>query len=427
MWNHATRPGHTELLFVLLTDVRRGRLRARTEGSAPHIRTWWLERRQKLLKIAVALLTIDACIYLGYEFWRLVLQKGHMGAVDLHLRVQETHAWFDGVRVYGRFIAAVYPPATYAILWPVAGWLEFGTVRWVWAVFTVAALVWLAVLLLRGSTADRGLERALIVLMLLAVYPTGQTIGNGQLLTLVLPAAVTALVLLGRREGNLLTDLVAAGLLLLALVKPTAAVPFVLLACFLPRGLRVAAITCIGYAGLTLVAASQQSGSLTTLLHQWLNVSRDLAAYHGTPFYANVDAWLGALGLKGLITPVAVVILLAFALWLWRYRSADLWLLLGVTAIVARFWSYHQSYDDMLLLLVLAALFRLAKRAGPERNTDVLAGLLFTATLAVMVVPGGLFLFPTPLRVWFTTLETLIWLCGLGFLVAEARAARTHG
>jgi hypothetical protein len=405
--------------------VRSGnRLRARAQASAPDVRSWWLARRGKLLKLGAILLALEASIYLAYEFWRLLLEQGHMGAVDLHLRVQETHAWFDGARVYGRLLAAVYPPATYAILWPFTGWLHFDAVRWLWGAVTVASLAWLAVLLIRGSAAQRKLERALIVLMLVAVYPTGQTIGNGQLLTLVLPALLTALVLLQRPQSGVLVDVVAAALLVLALVKPTGAVPFLLLACFLPRGIRVVALACAGYAGLTLLAATQQSVGFTTLVRQWLDVSRDLAAYHAPAFYANVDAWLGELGLKSLIAPVAAAILALFALWLWRHRSVDLWLLIGVTALVARFWSYHQSYDDMLILLALVALFRIAKRGGARRDDDVAAGLLFAATLAVMVVPGGLFLFPTPLRVWFTSFETVVWLVGLVFLLAQARAAR---
>jgi hypothetical protein len=39
-----------------------------------------------------------------------------------------------------------------------------------------------------------------------------------------------------------------------------------------------------------------------------------------------------------------------------------LWLLLGVTALVARFWTYHRWYDDLLILLPMIALFRIAQQ-----------------------------------------------------------------
>ncbi|MDQ2910354.1 MAG: glycosyltransferase 87 family protein [Actinomycetota bacterium] len=365
----------------------------------------------------------EAFVFLSYELWRLLLDKGSMGAVDLGLRLDETHTWFDGLPVYGRFITAVYPPATYAILWPFVGSLQFNPARWLWAATSVVSLVWLAILLVRESKAGGRLERALVVLMLLSIYPTGQTIGNGQLLTLVLPPLLTGLLLLGRSSRGLLLDLLVAMLLVVSLVKPTGSLPFLLLACFLPSGIRALLLTSLGYIGLTLLAASYQSPALPTLVHRWLDGSRDLAAAHGSAFYANADAWLGSLGLKSWILPVSLAILVAFGLWTWRHRRVDLWLLIGVAAIVARFWSYHRSYDDLLILLSMVAFFRIAKEGGAARNHDVLAGLLLALTLAVMVVPSGLFFFPRPLRVWFTSLESAIWLVGLAFLLLEARAA----
>jgi hypothetical protein len=99
--------------------------------------------------------------------------------------------------------------------------------------------------------------------MLLAVYPTGQTIGNGQLLTLVLPPLLTGLLLLRRSDRGLEIDLLVALLLLVALVKPTASLPFLPVACVLSRGIRAVTVTCLGYVALTLVAASYQSAGLT--------------------------------------------------------------------------------------------------------------------------------------------------------------------
>ena len=381
-------------------------------------------RRRQILQAAVVLLALETVVYLGYEFWRLVLDRGYMGAIDFVERLRETHAWFAGLAVYGRLIAAFYPPATYAILWPFTGWLGADPARWLWAVATVVELAWLALLMLRGSGAQGRLERALVVLMLLAIYPTGQTIGNGQFFTLVLPLVVSALLLSRRAEGRWYTDLLIALLLLVALVKPTGVLPFLLIPCFVPGRKRPLVVVAVAYVGVTVLAASFQKPSVFTLVHQWVKLSGNLGAYHGWRFYANVHAWLGSLGLKSLIFPVSIVILVAFALWIWRHRHVDLWLLIGVAALVARFWTYHQSYDDMLIVLPMVALFRIAKTAGPARDRDIAAGVLLAVTFAVMAVPGGLFLFPRPLRTPFTTLETLIWFCGLVFLIREARVAR---
>jgi hypothetical protein len=80
-----------------------------------------------------------------------------------------------------------------------------------------------------------------------------------------------------------------------------------------------------------------------------------------------------------------------------------------------------------LILLAMVALFRIARAGGAVPNVDVLVGVVLALTLAVMIVPGGLYFFPTPLRVAFTSLETAIWLAGLALLLVEARRFRRGG
>jgi hypothetical protein len=80
--------------------------------------------------------------------------------------------------------------------------------------------------------------------------------------------------------------------------------------------------------------------------------------------------------------------------WTYRYRDTDLWLVLGVTAIVARMWVYHRSYDDMLVLLPMITLFRIAKN-GPDKNGyDIMAGIVLALATMAMFVPALIFVFP---------------------------------
>lgn len=67
-------------------------------------------------------MAISAVIWLSYDFWHLIWQSGEMGAIDLRQHHHEMQAWFAGKPVYGEFITAVYPPASYVILWPLMGW-----------------------------------------------------------------------------------------------------------------------------------------------------------------------------------------------------------------------------------------------------------------------------------------------------------------
>lgn len=370
-------------------------------------------------------LAAEASAFLLYEFWRLTLDGRVMGGVDLANQVVATHLWFSGAPVYGHVISAIYPPATYALLWPFLGWLSFGVARWLWALLSIASIAYLAIVILRETDVRGPLERAVVVLVLLAMYPIGQTTGNGQVGVWVLAILLSALLSLQRSRRGLGSDLVVALCLLLTLVKPTVSVPFLVVASLAGRGKRPVALAVAAYAGLTLLAAYFQPQGLIALIHDWLKVSSAQGAAHGPLYYADLPAWLGAAGLKQLIFPASAAVLAAFGYWTWRHRRVDLWLLLGVAGYASRFWAYHQSYDDIVMLFPMVALLRVATVNEENRGRQLAAALLLAATVAVMLMPSGLYVLPgSLLRVSFTTLETAVWLAGLGFLLIQVRA--TH-
>src|SRR3546814_1321292 len=81
--------------------------------------------------------------------------------------------------------------------------------------------------------------------------------------------------------------------------------------------------------------------------------------------YGNLHFWLGQLGLRDWIFPASGLAFALHGLWAWRHREADLWVRIGVAAIVARLWAYHRVYEDLLLVLPLIALYRLARPEEP--------------------------------------------------------------
>jgi hypothetical protein len=115
-----------------------------------------------------------------------------------------------------------------------------------------------------------------------------------------------------------------------------------------------------------------------------------------------------------------MVVLAAFGLWTYRHRHVDLWLLMGVSALVARFWTYHRWYDDLLILFPMIALFRIAKER-PTGVTNVLAGALFGVTLLASLAPGGLYLFPRPWNMVYVTGQVVVWSTVLIYLLHRAR------
>ena len=77
------------------------------------------QRISKLLLLAImSLLTIRR---MTVEFNRLILINNEFGAIDLKQRYHEVLAWFSGETVYGEIHTAVYPPASYTMLWPFLG------------------------------------------------------------------------------------------------------------------------------------------------------------------------------------------------------------------------------------------------------------------------------------------------------------------
>lgn len=391
------------------------------------LRTWWTHHKTPLLRAAVALMALAALVWLGYEFWRLLWQPGRMGAIDLRQRHAEVHGWFAGRPVYRELGHAVYPPASYVILWPLLGWLAVTPARWLWAATTVATLAWLIYLVVRESGAHTPLERAFAALIPPSMYATGAAIGNGQLIVHLLPALVAGLVLLHRGRRGWHQDLLAAALVMAALVKPTISAPFFWIVLFVPGRLRPALLVLLGYLLLTLFAASFQEVGLATLIDEWLQ-SGSGAAVGGSveaPGYTNVHSWLGAAGLEEWNLPASLLVLGALGFWTHRHRHGDLWLLLGVAALIARFWTYHRWYDDLLILLPMVALFRIAMRGPATDGSDVLAGALLATTTVAMLAPGGLYLLPAPWNMLYVAGQITAWMIVLIFLLDRARRETT--
>ncbi len=383
---------------------------------AQTIRDWWLEHRTKLLRCALILMAVIAIMRLGYEFWRLIFDVCPPGANDLYTLYTLTHEWFSG-----RALVSMYPPASYPLLWLFYGWLSLGAARWVWALTSIALLAGFAILLIRVTKTDIRLERFFVVSFLLAIYPTAITIGNGQLTLHVIFPLLISILIVKERKGRWELDFLASLLLLLALVKPSITIPFLWIILFVSGSRRVLTILSLSYAALTLFSVSFRENA-------FLGFLRDMKFYESGIFtqrgYANLHAWLGALDLEPWAFPATFVVLLALGLWCYRHRHSDIWLQLGVAALVARFWVYHRLYDDFLIIFPMIALFRLAKQAPSADNRDIAAGVLLFFSWAFLLIPGTLYRLPPPLGVPFRISQALIWILLLVFLLRQAERSR---
>jgi hypothetical protein len=379
----------------------------------------WTGRRAVLLRAAVMIMGVIAVLFLAYELWRLIGQQGESGAIDL----KQFHAWVQRWFA-GEATQSTYPPATFAILWPLLGWMPLPAARVLWAVSSLAALAWLSFLIVRESGANTRLEAWFVGLMPVSMYATGLTIGGGRLIVHQLPLLVAGLLLLLQGPARWRRDLLATVLISLALMKPSVAAPFFWLVLFIPGRIRPALLVACEYATLTLTAVAFQAAGLAPLLQDWAGRSVRVSAVASVELdNASLQSLLAAFGLQRWDALASLLVLAALGLWIYFHRRADLWLLLGVVALVARFWTYHAPYDDLLVLLPMVTLFRVAAQGLSESRRPTLAGVLLACTLLSTLAPGGRYLLPWPLNTVYITGQVCVWLAVLGFLHYQARPA----
>lgn len=390
------------------------------------LRSGWMKYQQVLLPLAIGVMVIGA-------LWRLedgysCLLRGERVrpcAVDLKTLHVWVHGWFAG-RAQGR---STLPPASHAILWPLVGWLPLAPVLWLWGATSLAALVWLSVILVRESGAETRTERLFVGLVPFCMTATRVALQNGQLILHLLPPLLAGLLLLARGQPGWRRDVLATGLLLVGFAKPSVSAPFILLVMVGAGPLlgRVRALMLLGvsYGALTFLAASFQPSGAVSLLRGWASgaVTQAAAEFaNPTGYYGNLHSWLGVLGRDDWNLPASLLALGALAWWVFRHRHADIWILLGVTGICARVWTYHRLYDDVLIVLPLVALFRLAKRMVPGGGFGVSAGVLAAVTWAAVLAPARLFVLPAPREEFVMVAETITWLAVLVFLISIALA-----
>ena len=383
-------------------------------------------------RAGIALMMALALAWLSYQTYRYFADPEQVGerqvakgAIDVQNRYDEVRSWFRGEPVYRIHRDAVYPPASYAILGLMFNGLPWGLAKILWFVASLASVAAFSLQLVRHSLARSWQERVFLGVMPFAFYATGAALGNGQLVVFVLPLVLSALLLLDPPIPSERHLWLGSVLMVLALVQPTIAAPFFWLLLFRSPQWRPAVVVVAVYLALTAVAvafqmrAFPQSGGEANplgILNRW-TVRGSGGAYYGSIMggYGTVHNLLAELGLRKWNTGVSLTVLALLGLWIFRHRRADFWLLMGVTAIVARIWTYHRWYDDLLLLFPLVVLFRLTRIPEVATRVKRVAGVLFLWIWGFLLAPGGLYTLRSP-GIW-VGIQVSGWLVSLAFLV----------
>ncbi|HUK13017.1 MAG TPA: hypothetical protein VLW17_06915 [Thermoanaerobaculaceae bacterium] len=317
--------------------------------------------------------------------------SGDQPAGDLLRRWDEVRRWFAGQTVYGVLPDAIYPPASYLLLWPLVGWLPAAGARLLFGGLELAGLAWLGVELLRLGRVAGARDRGLLAVSLVAFQATAYAVAFGQLVLVLLPLLLWAAIAAGARPRRASRTALVTIAAITALVKPTVAAPFVWLI-VLAVGLPWAAAAVAGaYASLTLIAARFQPAGPSALALQWLDAAQRRTTTIGE---ANVHTWARQLGAPGLGVAASIAVLAWFCAWSFRHRADDRLFLAAVAALVARLWAYHLSYDDLLLLVPMAWIHRTATASAAAGKPSRWARLGLGYCWLVLLAPGAFALFP---------------------------------
>lgn len=92
---------------------------------------------------------------------------------------------------------------------------------------------------------------------------------------------------------------------------------------------------------------------------------------------------------------------------------------MGITAIISRIWTYHALYDDILILIPMIALFRIAKQVSSRGREDVKSGILLVISWFSVLAPARLLTFSPPWDLMFKTGQTVVWFAILVFLLNQ--------
>lgn len=99
-----------------------------------------------------------------------------------------------------------------------------------------------------------------------------------------------------------------------------------------------------------------------------------------------------------------------------------MWLLLGVTAIVSRVWTYHRLYDDLLLMIPMIALYRVCCSPMLSAAAKRISGLLLLLLGLGLLGPGTLLRAATSVGDVYRAGQVVLWLSAMLFFVYLARS-----
>jgi hypothetical protein len=145
----------------------------------------------------------------------------------------------------------------------------------------------------------------------------------------------------------------------------------------------------VAYAILTAIAGAAQDTTPWGILREWMDRTG------GNPMYylghSNLQKWVSMAGYPGLKFPLSMGLLGLLGIWLFIHRKIDIWIQIGVAAFVAHIWAYHRSFDDLIQILSLVGLYRIAGNERERETFRIASAVFFVLCWAALLIPARLF------------------------------------
>lgn len=366
-----------------------------------------------VLSISIAVISLITFLKIFDEFYRLVFIETPNGAIDLRVLKRGIGLWFENRPIIQELKSAVYPPASYAMLWPFIGWMKFPFSRIIMACSLILILILFSKFSLKHSLSKSTEASAIALLIPLCLNATGVVIGNGQLTIHLLLMILIAIFMLKNNKNYLSKEILISILIVFSLIKPSLTAPFIWLVLFIFPNHRVILMTILLYFVITFVSYYFRE----TEINEVVKITKQ--AYHNiiwgtisgsdTGGYANLHSLFSYIGIERFNIIGSFLLSLIFGIWVFLNKKADLWLLLAVTALFSRFWMYHRVYDDFLLAIPMISLIRIINTETIKKSIHQMSLILFILTILAMMIPASL-QFISPYSFIFIWGHTILWL-----------------
>jgi len=329
--------------------------------------------RRRLLAAAIALLALAAAYQIKGNV-DLIAGETPGSAVDLRNRDME-QAYFAAGKNPHDYMEGTHAPWAYPF-GALLTWPEWPAVRVYWAALNLVALAFLMWWAYR-QPRDATPEARLLLAGAAAAFGgacTATEVGQVSIIVTALLAGALWLDAAGRPYW--------CGLLVgCSMIKPTIAAPFAL--ALIAAGRYRAAAAAAGYGVAATAATWLLTGTAPFIMIEQMSVAAARYVTAGTLGLVDLAVLLGASHAAAVWLPLLIAVP---ALVLMAAVRPSLSLCFAIAAVWGRNWTYHKSYDDVMLVFLLIPLGVLAVGSARSRT----AAIAFFAIGVLAWIPGRL-------------------------------------